>query len=101
VPCTNCARHVCARDIESGKCATCGRLAETGDPANDLIEASLIANGGEPPKAKSWKVAQDASGKVAELDLGWTRRLVFSVLHGDVKPRTVVQHSLVGTKRMR
>lgn len=100
-PCSNCARHVCVRDVEGGKCVTCARLAEMADPSDDLIQAALVANGGEPPKAKGWKVAQDASGKVVELDLGWTRKLVFSVLHGEVKPRTVVMHGLLSVKRVR
>jgi len=99
--CGYCARQVCARDIAGGKCVTCGKLEIVADPADDLIQAALAANGGEPPKAKSWRTARDASGSVVELDLGWTRRLVFTVPHGEVKPRTVVTHSLVGSRRVR
>src|SRR5690606_13041074 len=99
--CSSCARQVCVRDVEEGKCLTCRRLEETADPADDLIQVALAANGGEPPKAKVWRTARDAFGTVVELDQGWTRRLVFSVAHGEVKPKTVVQHSMLGSKRVR
>lgn len=80
---------------------TCGKLEEIADPPDDLIQAALAANGGEPPKVKAWRAARDASGTVVDLDLGWTRRLVFTVPHGEVKPKTVVQHSVLGAKRLR
>jgi hypothetical protein len=38
---------------------------------------------------------------VVELELGWTRKLVFGVLHGETAPATVVQHSALGHKRVR
>ena len=99
--CAYCARQVCIRDTEGGRCLTCRRLEDVPDPADDLIQASLAANGGEPPSAKAWRTAQDASGTVVELDLGWTRRLVFTVPHGETKPRTVLHHSVLGAKRVR
>lgn len=99
--CSHCARQVCVSDIAEGRCTTCGKLEILADPADDLIQAGLAANGGEPPKAKSWRAARDATSTVVELDLGWTRRLVFTVPHGETKPRTVVQHSLMGAKRLR
>ncbi len=99
--CRHCARQVCVKDIEGGRCFTCRNLAPAPDPADDLIQAALAANGGEPPKAKEWRTAQDASGTVVELDLGWTRRLVFTVLHGETRPRTVVAHSVLGSRRTR
>lgn len=100
-PCLHCARQVCAKDITGAKCVTCSNLEELSDPGDDLIQAALAANGGEPPKAKTWWSARDSSGVVVQLDLGWTRRLVFSVPHGDVKPKTVMQHSALGSKRLR
>ncbi|HEU5169433.1 MAG TPA: hypothetical protein VFU46_02785 [Gemmatimonadales bacterium] len=99
--CPWCGRPVCTRDIEAQRCVTCGKLAETADPADELVQAAIAANGGEPPKAKAWKTARDASGTVVELDLGWTRRLVFGVPHGEAAPATVVQHSMLGSKPVR
>ncbi len=101
VACSSCARQVCMRDVVSSRCVTCARLEETAQPGDDLIQASLTATGGALPKAKRWRTARDAFGTVVELELGWTRRLVFTVPHEEVKPRTVVQHSLLGSKRLR
>lgn len=101
VACPSCGRQVCRPDFEVSRCVTCGHLAPATDPPEELIQAALAANPGQPVKAKGWRTARDASGTVVELDLGWTRRLVFSVLHGDTKPKTVVQHSLLGSKRRR
>ena len=101
VACSYCARQVCVRDVEEGRCTTCRILAETADPADELLQAALAANGGQPVHNKGWRTARDASHTVAELDLGWTRRLVFTVSHGDTKPRTVVRHSLLGSRRKR
>lgn len=101
VACRNCARQVCVRDLEEGRCVTCRHLQAEADPSDDLIQAVLAANGGEPPKAKGWKVAQDASDQVGEVDLGWTRRLVVTVPHGETRPRTAVLHSMLGAKRVR
>lgn len=99
--CRNCARQVCVRDLEDGRCVTCRHLQAEADPSDDLIQAVLAANGGEPPKAKGWKVAQDAMDQVGEVDLGWTRRLVVTVPHGETRPRTAVLHSVLGAKRIR
>lgn len=99
--CSNCARQVCIRGMDQGKCVTCGKLEEIADPPDDVIQAALAANGGEPPKVRTWRMARDVSGSVVELQLGWTRRLVFTVPHGETKPKTVVQHSMLGSKRLR
>jgi hypothetical protein len=99
--CKFCARQVCIRDVEEGRCSTCHRLEETSDPADDLVQAALVANGGEPAKAKSWRTARDATTTVVELDLGWTRRLVFTLPHGELRPKTVLHHSATGTRRLR
>jgi hypothetical protein len=34
-----------------------------------------------------------------ELDLGLSRKTVFTVRHGEAAPEGVVQHSLLGSKR--
>jgi hypothetical protein len=99
--CRWCGRFVCTKDIYQGKCRTCAKLARTADPADELVQAAVAANDDEPPKAKSWKTSRDASGTVVELELGWTRKLVFAVPHGETAPSTVVQHSALGTKRVR
>ncbi|MGH7628185.1 MAG: hypothetical protein ACREOF_02125, partial [Gemmatimonadales bacterium] len=84
-----------------GKCRTCAKLAVATDPADELIQAAVAANDDSPPKAKSWKTSRDATGTVVELELGWTRKLVFGVAHGESAPSTVVHHSAFGTKRVR
>lgn len=99
--CRHCARQVCANDLDGGRCATCASLMEVADPPDDLILAAIAANGGEPPKVKKWRMASDASGAVAELELGWTRRLVFSVIRGETRPKTVMEHGLLASKRTR
>ena len=99
--CRNCARHACVRDLEQGLCLTCRRFEELADPDDDLIAAALEANKGEPPTAKRWRSARDARHTVVELDLGWRRRLVFSVLHGESRPATALYHSLLGSERRR
>jgi hypothetical protein len=101
--CSSCGRSVCAAELNraSGRCATCGRLADTQEPADDLIAAAIDANKGEPPTAKGWRVARDATHVVAEVSHGWMRRTVFTVRHGDTKAVTVMVHSPFGSARRR
>jgi hypothetical protein len=100
--CSWCARQACIQDLDEGKCHTCTRLEEVSDLSDDLIPAALLANSGEPPRAKRLRVARDVGGTVVELELGWTRRrLVFTVPHGETRPRTVMEHGLFGAKRRR
>jgi hypothetical protein len=99
--CRSCARHVCARDLEHGDCLTCRRLEDLADPDDSLQSAALEANKGEPPAAKRWRSARDGGHTVVELDLGWRRRLVYSVRHGEARPATAVYHSLFGSERRR
>jgi hypothetical protein len=44
-------------------------------------------------------MARDRSHIVLELDLGLTRKTVFTVRHGSTVPESVVKHSLLGSKR--
>ena len=44
-----------------------------------------------------WKVSRDATHQIVELDLGWTRRVVFAVRHGDNTASLAVAHSALGT----
>ena len=46
-----------------------------------------------------WRVARDAGHLIAEVALGGSRKLVFSVRHGESTPDTVLRHSLLGTSR--
>ncbi len=99
--CTNCGRRVCVRDVSEGRCVTCRRLKDTDDPADELLHAAISANGGESPKPKAWRVARDAAGRVVELDLGWTRRLVFALPDGFTEATSVVRHSVMGSRKER
>jgi hypothetical protein len=101
--CANCGRRVCIEEFPSRErtCVTCSRLVRVTDPDDDLMTAALEANGGEPVSAKSWEVNQDAGHRVVNLRLGWARRLVFTVRHGDASPDTVMRHGWLGTKRLR
>lgn len=101
IACLSCGRRVCTQDIDSGRiCQTCHRLELVSDPDDDVITAAIAANDGEPVKARSWRVNQDASHRVVEVDLGWTRRLVFTVAHELAEPSTVVRRSVFGSRRI-
>jgi len=98
--CTWCGRAVCLAELAANRrCSTCLQLKDDADPADSLIAAGIGANGGEPPKAKTWKTGRDGTHTVVELDLGWTRRLVFVVRHGDSVAQGSVRHSLLGRSR--
>jgi len=95
--CKWCGRDLCRTHFDrQGLCSTCRNLTPAAEPSDALITAGIAANGGEPAKAKAWRTSRDAAHTVVELDLGWTRRLIFSVLHGDTVPQHVVRRSLFG-----
>ena len=95
--CGWCGRSVCAPDRRaSRRCVTCEQLTETAEPADTVLSAAVRANKGEPPKAKAWRTSRDATHTIVELDLGWTRKLVFTLRHGDVVPDTTMRHWLLG-----
>ncbi|MEP6779871.1 MAG: hypothetical protein ABJC26_08285 [Gemmatimonadaceae bacterium] len=97
--CKHCGRSVCSRDLNVGLCKTCSKLVTTSDPTDALLSAGLAANGGEPMKSGSWRTSQDAEHTVAEVNFGWSRKLVFTVKHGESVPFTVVRHSMLGSNR--
>jgi hypothetical protein len=101
--CASCGRSVCTAELDrpTGSCATCLHLAATPDPADDIIQAAMEANGGEPPNAKAWRTSRDATHTVVEVSHGWMRRTVFTVRHGDERAETVVRHSAFGARRRR
>jgi hypothetical protein len=95
--CEWCGRHVCANDRRASKrCVTCEQLAPTTEPPDTILSAAVRANKGEPPRAKGWRTSRDATHTVVELDFGWTRKLVFTLRHGDVVPDATTRHSLLG-----
>jgi hypothetical protein len=100
--CGYCARPVCVADFErtSGRCTTCRRLSAPHAPLSQLLGAAAAANGGSPPSAKSWRSATDAAGMVIDVDLGWSRHLVFTIEHGRSGPHTVMTHNLLGSRRV-
>jgi hypothetical protein len=74
-------------------------LTTVADPDDLLIQAASHALS-DDAKAKSWRAGRDATHRVVELDLGWTRRVVFTARHGSDVPDSVLRHSLLGTKRV-
>jgi len=98
--CPTCQREVCASDLKtSASCATCSRLAPTDMPADDVIMAAnaLFERAG---RAKSWRTARDARHTVVEADLGWTRRVVFVVRHGDQHAEKAYAKSVMGSRKL-
>jgi hypothetical protein len=93
--CSSCGRSVCVKDINpTGRCVTCASLRETSDPSNDVIAAAATLLGIRT-RPKRWKVARDGVHTVVEVDLGWTRRVVFTVPHGDSVASGSRTHSVV------
>ncbi|HKG94302.1 MAG TPA: hypothetical protein VKA84_20485, partial [Gemmatimonadaceae bacterium] len=99
--CVRCGRSVCAPDLDAaagGLCRTCRQLAPLEDP-DDLVLQAANAVLGEGARPKEWRLARDATHRVVELDLGWTRRVVFALRHGSETPEVVMRHSLLGSRR--
>ena len=102
VACGYCGRHVCTADLEqpSRRCATCAQLATIADPPEHVVTAARAVTGAGAPRAsRAWRIARDKSHLVVELDLGFRRKAVFTLRHGDKVPDSVVRHSLLGAKR--
>jgi hypothetical protein len=99
--CDHCGREVCTADLteEPRRCSTCAQLAAVTDPPAEVVRAARAAGGGGPGAKRAWRMARDHTHVVVELDLGWSRRAVFTLRHGDAVPESVVRHSLVGSKR--
>src|SRR5881396_563777 len=101
--CGYCGPQVCTADVEqqSRRCATCAQLAAMADPPAEVVTAArgVTGRGGALKASRAWRIARDRSHFVVELDLGWRRRTVFTLRHGDTVPESVVTHSLAGSKR--
>jgi len=97
--CEWCGREVCMDEFNAAKrqCRTCLRLAPTTEPSDSVLAAAITFLGNRPTP-KSWQTARDAWHTVVELDLGWTKRVVFVVPHGDNRPTGGRSHSVLGSK---
>ncbi len=100
--CAYCGRQVCTTDLAqpSRRCATCAQLAAVADPPEEVVTAARAVTG-RAPKSRAWRIARDRSHFVVELDLGLTRKTVFTLRHGDTVPDRIVRHSVLGSKRRR
>lgn len=102
--CGYCGRQVCAADLQQqSRCATCAQLAAIADPPEEVVTAARGVTGGSgaPKASRAWRIARDRSHIVVELDLGLTRKTVFTLRHGDTVPDRIVRHSVLGSKRRR
>jgi hypothetical protein len=99
--CKNCGRATCTRHTDGGLCTTCGKLAETSEPSDDVLSAVAEATGSETDKVRGWRTATDGAHTVVEIPLGWGRRVVLTLRHGEQRAESVVQHGLLGKKRVR
>src|SRR5207249_10575944 len=103
--CGYCGGQVCTAALEpqSRRCGTCVQLAAIADPPQEVVTAArgLTGRSGAPKASRGWRIARDRSHFVVELDLGWRRRTVFTLRHGDTVPESVMTHSLAGSKRRR
>jgi hypothetical protein len=99
--CASCGRLVCVRDIGSGdRCVTCDRLMTTDDPPDNVIAAATVLFG-ERSLPRHWKTARDATHMIVDVDLGWTRHVVFTVLHDDNVASGGRTHSILGSAPLR
>jgi hypothetical protein len=102
--CTHCRRLVCTRDYSAAHprlCATCGKLTPVDDPDDELIAAAIELRGQDAASPKAWRLSRDTRHLIVELDLGWTRRIVMAVPHGQSRAERAVTHSALGSKTLR
>lgn len=97
--CNSCGRKVCVKDLDvaQSRCGTCAQLRDVAEPADALIDAVVTALGA-PHTRKKWRTARDATHTLVEVDLGWTRRAVLAVRHGDNVADAGRTHSAVGSR---
>ena len=100
--CGWCGRMVCVTDMNAAhsRCGTCAQLRDIAEPPNHLVDA-LASALGDHPTPKRWRAARDATHTVLEVDLGWTRRAVLAVRHGENVASIGLTHSAIGSKRIR
>src|SRR6266550_2081716 len=68
-------------------------------PPETVVTAARAVTGGGPKASRAWRMARDRSHLVVEVDLGFRRKAVFTLRHGETVPDGVVKHSLLGSKR--
>jgi len=103
--CAYCGREVCTTDLAqpSRRCLTCSQLAATIEPPAEVVSAarSVTGRSGAPRTFRAWRIARDHTHYVVEVDLGLTRKTVFTLRHGDTVPDRIVRHSVLGSKQRR
>ena len=99
--CGWCGRMVCVTDMNAAhnRCSTCAQLRDIAEPPDNLVAAVASALG-DRPTPKRWRAARDTTHTIVELDLGWTRRAVLAVRHGDTVASSGLTHSAIGSKRL-
>ena len=99
--CGWCGRMVCVTDMNAAhsRCGTCAQLRDVVEPPDNLVSAVASALG-DRPSPKRWRAARDATHTVVELDLGWTRRAVLAVRHGENVASLGHTHSAIGSKKL-
>jgi hypothetical protein len=99
--CSSCGRAVCLTDVSAarGRCSTCDQLRDIADPADALVNAVALALK-DGPRPKHWRAARDATHTIVEVDLGWTRRAVVVVRHGENVASAGQLHSALGTRKL-
>lgn len=92
---------VCVTDMNAAhsRCGTCAQLRDVVEPPDNLVSAVASALG-DRPSPKRWRAARDATHTVVELDLGWTRRAVLAVRHGENVASLGQTHSAIGSKKL-
>lgn len=93
--CRWCGASACDPDRVGDRCVTCTRLAPEPNIPDEVVAAAATITGEQ--KVKQWLLARDAGRFVVQLELGWLRRLVFSVPHGTATAVRAVRHSPFGS----
>lgn len=99
--CSWCGREVCVTDLSrpGERCTTCTQLREVADPPDAIVDAVATAMASNPTP-KRWRLARDSTHTVVDLDLGWTRRAVLAVRHGDNVAGSGMSHSAIGSRKL-
>lgn len=100
--CTSCGRSVCVRDLDAtqGRCVTCTRLKDTPEPSENLI-AAVASAAGNRSSSRHLRTARDATHAIVEVDLGWKRRMVIAVRHGESVATTGLIHTAMGAQKLK
>lgn len=99
--CGWCGRSVCVHDIHgtAGRCRTCLQLRVSEELSASIVDAVVAALQLRSASAR-WKTARDAVHTVVEVELGWTRRVVLLVRHGDTVATVGRTHSALKSRKL-